>query len=82
MDHARELAHRAWRRNQESGTPASTKRELAPSVFTGYLERWDLLHEPISEVPVLLPADYRDLALSDRGGLPPAHPWREHMPDW
>lgn len=52
------------------------------TVFAGYLDRWDLLHELTPEVPVLLPPDYRDLALSDRVGLPPKHPWREQLPNW
>ena len=51
-------------------------------VFESYEDRWDLLQIDESAVPVLLPSYLRDLAQDDRVGLPVAHPWREHLPDW
>jgi hypothetical protein len=50
--------------------------------FVGYENRWDLLDAPTTETPVLLPSELRNLALDDRVGLPPGHPWRTSLPDW
>jgi hypothetical protein len=62
-------------------TPLTQSRtELA--VWTGYENRWDLLLKPTSNAPVLLPPDFRDLALDERVGLPPGHPWLRRLPNW
>jgi hypothetical protein len=45
------------------------------SVWLGCENQWDLLLKPTSEAPVLLPSNYRSLALEERVGLPPGHPW-------
>jgi hypothetical protein len=80
------ITHENWR--TEPGVEPGKRNagidraRVSATVFEGYLDRWDLLHEPTSDVPVLLPADYRDLTLSDRVGVPLAHPWRENMPNW
>ena len=80
------ISHENWR--TELGAELGKRNagvdqaRVPAAVFEHYLERWDLLQAPTSEVPVLLPANYRDLALTDRVGLPPAHPWRERMPAW
>lgn len=50
--------------------------------FADYEDRWDLLEVDQSTAPVLLPASFRDLALSDRVGLPPDHEWHEGLPAW
>jgi hypothetical protein len=50
--------------------------------FIRYEDRWDLLDTPTDEVPVLLSAWCRQMALEKRVGLPPDHPWREHLPEW
>lgn len=50
--------------------------------LVAYEDRWDLLDIDQSSAPVLLPAEYRDLALSERVGLPPNHEWRRGIPDW
>jgi hypothetical protein len=47
-----------------------------------YEGRWDLLGVDESACPVLLPAEYRDLALDERVGLPEGHPWRTTLPAW
>lgn len=62
-------------------TPLSQARVEA-SVWMGYEDRWDLLLNPTSDAPVLLPAHYRDLAQEDRVGLPPGHPWCADLPLW
>jgi hypothetical protein len=80
------ITHENWR--TEPGVEPGKRNAgvdqaiVQAAVFAGYRERWDLLHEPTPEIPVLLPVRYRDLALSDRVGLPPVHPWRDNMPDW
>lgn len=51
-------------------------------VFAGYEDRWDLLAGAASECPILLPPTFRDLARSERVGLPPDHPWRDKLPRW
>ena len=80
------IAHENWR--TEPGVPAGRRnagvdraRVRAP-VFEKYLDRWDLLHEPSVDAPVLLPSHYRELALKERVGLPPEHPWHTKLPDW
>ena len=65
----------------QRNTPISNARENF-STWEGYRDRWDLLAHPNSAAPVLLPAAYRVLALSDRVGLPPDHPWRDAVPFW
>ncbi len=50
--------------------------------FEGYEDRWDLLPIPTPEVPVLLPPSLRDLSQESRVGLPPGHPWEQHLPSW
>ncbi len=50
--------------------------------FEQYEDRWDLLLIDEPDVPILLPQHYRSLALDDRVGLPPSHPWRISIPEW
>ena len=52
------------------------------SVWLGYEDKWGLLGIPTKEVPVLLPPKLRELALDERVGLPPDHPWRKDLPEW
>jgi hypothetical protein len=51
-------------------------------VIGGYENRWDLLDQPAGDVPVLLPQRFRELATTQRVGLPPDHPWLDRLPDW
>lgn len=51
-------------------------------IFEGYRDRWDLLQHSTAKAPVLLPPDYRNLALEERVGLPPGHPWQKTLPIW
>ena len=80
------ITHENWR--TEPGVPAGKRNagvdqaRVAATVFEKYVDRWDLLHEPTTAVPVLLPPEYRDLAPSDRVGRPPGHPWLRAIPDW
>jgi len=56
-------------------------RVSAPT-FVGYMNRWDLLEASATDAPVLLPPEFRPLAFEARVGLPPAHPWRQALPQW
>lgn len=55
---------------------------LHADYLADYEGRWDLLTTATTDVPVLLDPDLRTLALTDRVGLPPAHPWNKHLPEW
>lgn len=65
----------------QRNAPVERARVLL-EVFRRYEDRWDLLLRDQSEAPVLLPAHYRDLAFTDRVGLPPQHEWTAHLPEW
>ena len=79
------ISHRAWesdpaaKRTRSAGLKAARVR---PELFEGYLDRWDLLQVPTTEVPVLLPSALR--ALQEERGivLPVSHPWHAAPPDW
>jgi len=49
--------------------------------FAAYEDRWDLLEADQSRCPVLLPANYHDLAIAQRVGLPPGHEWNAGIPE-
>lgn len=80
------IGHMAWL--TEPGVPKGQRNapveraRIRMPVFSCYEGRWDLLHQDQSEVPVLLPADYRELALNPRVGLPEGHEWRLSLPEW
>ncbi len=86
------VAAAAWIRHQdwltEEGVPAGKRNtpldraRIQEWVAEGYEDRWDLLHQPASQVPVLLPSGFRSLALTERVGLPPGHPWCAELPAW
>lgn len=61
--------------------PVNQSRVYLP-IFAPYEDRWDLLDVDESKSPVLLPAAFRDLALSERVGLPIGHAWRDKLPAW
>ncbi|MFJ3394916.1 hypothetical protein [Leifsonia aquatica] len=80
------ISHQHWL--TEPGIP-SGQRNVAASgarvhikTFELYEDRWDLLEVDESECPVLLPADYRELALEERVGLPAGHAWHAALPSW
>lgn len=58
------------------------RSRVSLGTFTSYEDRWDLLEIDQSDVPVLLPTSYRDLALTTRVGLPPDHEWHDGVPEW
>lgn len=62
-------------------TPLSMAR-VYQSTWQGYEDCWDLLGTPTTEVPVLLPRSYRELAQGKRIGLPEGHPWAHELPHW
>lgn len=86
------VAAAAWIRHMEwltDPTVPSGQRNVGPDrsrveiyVIEAYEDRWDLLNRPTSEAPVLLPAHFRQLALTERVGLPPGHPWHDDLPEW
>ncbi len=55
---------------------------LHADYLAAYENRWDLLIMPTPAVPVLLAPPLRTLALSQRVGLPPDHPWNKNLPIW
>ena len=75
------ISHESWRTDPGAAPGTRNAGVDQARVFESYLDRWDLLDEPTHTAPVLLPEHYRDLALTDRVGLPPEHPWRLAMPD-
>jgi hypothetical protein len=50
---------------------------LGADVFGGYRDRWEDLHTPTAELPVLLPLWKRETMRGERVGLPAGHPWRD-----
>jgi hypothetical protein len=58
------------------------KTRVQAPVFEGYENRWDLLLGSTADAPVMLPSEFRSLALGKRVGLPPEHPWLRDLPDW
>lgn len=80
------IGHQHWL--TEPGIPAG-KRNVSASrsrvhirTFEQYEDRWDLLNIDEDDCPVLLPPEYRGLALEPRVGLPAGHAWRTHLPSW
>jgi hypothetical protein len=80
------ISHQDWL--TEPGVPPGKRNaghdqaRVNEPVFSGYLNRWDLMMQPTDTAPVLLPAHYRDLALDIRVGLTGRHPWASKLPDW
>lgn len=77
MDWLTEIGVPAGKRN----APVERSRVLL-GTFEPYEDRWDLLEVEQRDVPVLLPASYRGLALDERVGLPQGHEWRKALPLW
>lgn len=92
-DHVAAAAYIAWKnwrtdpdvseeKLKKRNTPIDQAR-LGECDVLGYQDRWDLLSEPTSQAPVLLPPHFRTLALEeDRVGLPEDHPWKSHPAEW
>lgn len=83
------IGHRAWLKGvARDGTPHrdSRMRSAERGMLQGYRERWDLLDEPASEAPYLLPAWV--FAWEPHVGLPDGHPGivvpdeASLLPDW
>lgn len=80
------ITHQNWR-TDPSVPPGQRNASLAQArvsvgTWLGYEDRWDLLPEPTTAVPVLLPAEMKALAADARVGLPPQHPWQLALPAW
>jgi hypothetical protein len=80
------ISHESWRTAPTAppGKRNATvdRARVQASVFDRYLNRWDLLLQPSAESQVLLPPQFRELALIERVGLPSAHPWVVKLPEW
>jgi hypothetical protein len=80
------ISHMHWRTDPDVETGRRNagvdQARVSAPVFTGYEDRWDLLDGPTTDAPVLLPPEYRSLALEKRVGLPPEHPWHDALPEW
>jgi hypothetical protein len=61
-------------------TPLSQARVRFETVLS-YEDRWDLLGTPTDSIPVMLPKQYRELAVEPRVGLPEGHPWKTKLPE-
>lgn len=72
----------------EPGIPAGQRNvgversRVEIQVIERYEDRWDLLAHPTGEAPVFLPPHFRELAMGERVGLPPDHPWHTDLPEW
>jgi hypothetical protein len=78
------IFHNAWR-TDPSVAPGRRNAPLNQArmyleAWQGYENRWDLLDKSAADAPVLLPERARRLALEDRVGLPPGHPWERRLP--
>ncbi len=81
MDFLHELAHRSLSAVGETQRPCR-KSTGAGLVWSRYENRWDLFDGSAHEAPVLLPPEYRVLALDLRVGLPPQYSWLSGLPEW
>jgi len=80
------ISHQDWRTDL-SAVAGKRNAEVDAARVTlatwlGYEDRWDLLDNSAFDAPVLLPQRLRGLARDPRVGLPPNHPWTEHLPNW
>lgn len=79
------IVHQNWLTDPNAApgkrnAPVSQAR-VNSTVWQRYEGRWDLLDQPTTVVPVLLPIWLRDRAGESRVGLPPSHPWNSAMPE-
>jgi hypothetical protein len=80
------ISHQNWL--TEPGIPPGQRNagvdqaRVAAETLEGYENRWDLLEAPATAAPVLLPPEFRAYAVEHRVGLPPGHPWNDHLPNW
>jgi hypothetical protein len=80
------IRHMEWQTNPT--VPPGTRNtqinaaRLDDWVFARYEQRWELLEQPASEAPIMLPPRFREWALGDRVGLRDDHPWKSEMPEW
>jgi hypothetical protein len=80
------IVHQDWLTDPSApigtrNTPVE-KARVNVDIWEGYEDRWDLLNESAYDAPVLLPTWVRHVALQERVGLPPDHPWRATLPEW
>lgn len=73
--------------NDPSVTPGTRNAgiesaRIGAEVWDRYADRWDLLDEPASDAPVLLPSWIRDRGAMASVGLPPGHPWHAEIPEF
>lgn len=80
------IAYRDWLTDPTAEPGSRTTKPSAARtyswVFEDYENQWERMTMPADEAPILLPTYMRDLAASERVGLPPNHPWLNWMPSW
>jgi hypothetical protein len=80
------IRHMEWQTNPEvppgKRNTAIKAARVDDWVFARYEQRWDLLDQPASKVPIMLPPRFREWALGERVGLRADHPWQMEMPNW
>lgn len=80
------IAHMSWLTDPDvpvgkRNAPVERSR-VSMKTFHAYEGRWDLLEQSAYEAPVLLPSNFRGLAVEPRVGLPADHPWKRGLPIW
>ncbi len=78
------ISHQSWL-HDPSAAPGTRNATQAQAVvyeptFADYKNRWDLLDTATDQIPVLLPASYKERCQLRRVGLPSNHPWRKQLP--
>src|SRR5262249_28389638 len=79
------IDHQNWRTDPKFEGKRNASIEQAwvkADVWRRYEDRWDLLQQPTTDAPVLLPGWMRRCAQDDRVGLPKDHPWGTDLPEW
>jgi hypothetical protein len=78
------IGRMSWRRDPAAkpGTRNAgiESARLSGDVFEHYCDRWDLLDQPATEAPVLLPHWMRRQIDVEGVGLPRGHPWHDQIP--
>jgi hypothetical protein len=80
------ISHMNWLtdENAKPGTRNAgiESARVGAEVWERYEDRWDLLHAPATNAPVLLPTWMRAKIDDSLVGLPEHHSWAEDVPPW
>jgi hypothetical protein len=80
------ISHKSWL-TDPTAKPDTRHAEIKDArvkveAWERYEDRWDLLHQPTTEAPVLLPFSMKAKSEDKRIGLPDGHPWSVRLPSW